>query len=167
MRPLIVWVVLTFAAAGSAGAEPGACDGAPFRAFDFWVGEWLVRLPDGTPAGTNRITVDQGGCVLIERWLGASGTTGTSISHHDPATGRWHQHWVSPDTLIELEGVVVDGTLAMEGSIVYIASAEKLAFRGSWTPLADGRVRQRFDEQRDGSWQPWFEGYYERITVSR
>ena len=36
-------------------------------------------------------------------------------------------------------------------------------FRGRWTPLEDGRVRQLFQQQDDeGVWQTWFDGYYSR-----
>jgi hypothetical protein len=37
-------------------------------------------------------------------------------------------------------------------------------FRGLWTPLPDGRVRQFFEQSNDGgeTWVPWFEGFYTR-----
>lgn len=34
---------------------PPSCDAAPYRAFDFWVGEWEVRTPQGQLTGTNSI----------------------------------------------------------------------------------------------------------------
>ena len=36
---------------------PPPCSGPEHRQFDFWVGEWDVTQPDGTPAGTNRIEI--------------------------------------------------------------------------------------------------------------
>jgi hypothetical protein len=34
-----------------------------------------------------------------------------------------------------------------------------------WTPLADGRVRQFFEQSDDDgtNWTPWFEGFYSRV----
>ena len=38
-------------------------------------------------------------------------------------------------------------------------------FRGRWTPLPDGRVRQYFEELTpDKKWQPWFEGFYAKAV---
>ena len=36
-------------------AMAAACDSSAFRQFDFWLGEWQVRTPDGKLVGTNRI----------------------------------------------------------------------------------------------------------------
>jgi hypothetical protein len=44
------------------------CSDPAYRQFDFWLGEWEVRKPDGTLAGTNRISKEYGGCVLHERY---------------------------------------------------------------------------------------------------
>ena len=56
-------------------AQP-TCDGPEHRQFDFWVGEWQVRDPSGQVIGTNAITRSYDGCLLIERWEGASGERG-------------------------------------------------------------------------------------------
>jgi hypothetical protein len=37
-------------------------------------------------------------------------------------------------------------------------------FRGRWTPIADGRVRQFFEEQQENEWQRWFEGFYSKVV---
>ena len=44
------------------------CADLQHRAFDFWIGEWQVRTPDGKLAGVNRIEREYGGCVLHERY---------------------------------------------------------------------------------------------------
>lgn len=49
-----------------------------FREFDFWIGEWEVRTADGQLAGHNSIRRAERGCVLIEEWTGAGGTSGMS-----------------------------------------------------------------------------------------
>jgi hypothetical protein len=53
--------------------------------------------------------------------------------------------------------------MEMEGTIYYLAAQRSAAFRGRWTPLEDGRVRQFFEEKdQEGNWQVWFDGFYTR-----
>lgn len=42
-----VVTLLFLAWAGRTEAEPAGCDAAEYRMFDFWVGDWEVRLADG------------------------------------------------------------------------------------------------------------------------
>lgn len=139
-------------------------EGEHFADFDFWVGSWDVFTGDGNKAGSNVISRVENGCALQELWTSAGGTTGRSLNFYDPNRGKWRQHWVSPTgLLIDIEGGLVDGSMVLEG-IVYYFSGLQADFRGTWTPLEDGRVRQYF-EQHDAasdSWQPWFEGFYVR-----
>ena len=55
--------------------------------------------------------------------------------------------------------------MRLEGTIEYVAQNRIEAFRGTWTVLEDGRVRQLFQEFNIGTntWQTWFDGYY-RLT---
>lgn len=144
-------------------AEP--CNYDPrFREFDFWAGDWEVRAADGTLAGNNRISREELGCVLIEHWEGASGGTGTSLNYFDPVAGRWVQRWVGVGVLIDISGRLEGGSMRLAGHVHYIATGDTRPFRGTWTLLDDGRVRQFFEESLDQgqSWQPWFEGFYSR-----
>ena len=137
---------------------------AEAREFDFWVGRWDVRLEDGTLVGHNTISKDDGGCMVLERWDGAGGSTGTSINYYQPSSSRWHQLWVgSNGTLIDIAGGLRDGVMRLEGTIEYVSEKRIEAFRGSWSVLADGRVRQHFEEFNliAQTWQTWFDGYYE------
>lgn len=152
--------------AGAAAAAEGPCDAPSHRAFDFWIGEWVVSLPDGREAGRNRIEREQGGCVLVERWRGAQGGTGISLNYFDPAAEVWRQVWISPQTQIDVSGGLVDGSMVLEGTITYVGDLRTHPFRGTWTPLEDGRVRQFFEEAREpGQWTPWFEGFYRRADA--
>jgi hypothetical protein len=138
------------------------------RVFDFWIGEWEVRGANGPLFGTNTIRKAEQGCVLIEEWSGAGGGTGTSINYYDPATDVWVQEWVSSNaTLIRIEGGFDDGSMRMEGHILS-GSGPRRPFRGVWTPLEDGRVRQYFEQSNDEgrTWAPWFEGFYSRMDAS-
>ena len=140
-------------------AAPSPCAAAEYRQFDFWLGHWRVEA-DGKMVGSNVISAQHNGCLLEERWMSANGGTGSSMNFYDPKQRQWRQVWVSGGTLIDLSGGLQDNSMRLTGTITYLADGRELPFRGQWTRLVDGRVRQFFEEQRDGSWQVWFEGLY-------
>lgn len=147
-----------------APAVNAACADAPFRDFDFWVGTWEVRSTDGTLAGTNRITSEEGGCLLVERWTGAGGGTGQSYNFVDRDTGQWRQVWVSPGFTIDYSGGLdAEGVMRLDGRIAYAANpANDGPFRGAWTLRNDGTVEQVFHQYSpaDDEWKQWFTGIY-------
>ncbi len=155
--------------AAPALAQPPAIDcmtSPPHRAFDFWLGEWEVRGPEGRLAGHNRITLEEGGCALRERWESAGGGTGQSLNYYHPETGRWRQLWLDAgSSIIDLSGGPEGDSMLLEGDIYYLGNGQRANFRGRWTLLPDGRVRQFFEQQdAAGAWQPWFEGFYRRTA---
>jgi hypothetical protein len=90
-----------------------------------------------------------------------------SINYYDPGQRKWVQVWVSSGGYrVEITGGLRDGSMVLEGEAYYYANCRRAPFRGVWTPLPDGRVRQYFEESSDGgkTWAPWFEGYYTRST---
>lgn len=138
-----------------------------FADFDFWVGEWDVHVAGGQKAGTNSITRQERGCVLVERWENTTGGTGMSVNYLDLATNEWVQVWnAEGGSQINVRGGLTDEGMAMEGTIHYVANGTTAPFRALWSPLPDGRVRQYFEQSNDGgdSWVPWFEGFYTRKT---
>ncbi len=138
-----------------------------FAQFDFWVGNWDVHVANGTFAGHNVITSPNRGCVLLETWTGASGTGGTSINYLDHETGEWVQVWNdSSGSQINIRGGMTEEGMFLVGTIHYVASDTTLPFRGLWTPLPDGRVRQFFEQYDPDNeeWVTWFEGFYTRST---
>ncbi len=148
--------------------RPRPCTERPeFAQFDFWVGNWEVRTAKGDLAGTNRITKRADGCALLEEWTSAGGGSGISVNYYDPAAGEWVQVWNgSGGTQITIRGGLDEGgAMALSGTLHYVSREQTVAFRGLWTPLPDGRVRQYFEQSTDDgeTWQPWFEGFYSRI----
>jgi hypothetical protein len=140
-------------------------DDPAFRAFDFWIGEWDVyNNANGNLAGRNRIEAQESGCVLVERWTSASGGTGMSVNYYDAVTEQWRQVWIANGYYIDIEGGVDEsGSMVLVGEIHTYARKQALPFRGTWTPNADGTVRQFFEQQdpATGAWQVWFDGRYE------
>lgn len=149
-------------------AQPKAHDcqaSAPHRQFDFWIGQWEVRDGKGTLAGNNVITAVQKGCALREQWTSSSGGGGESLNYYNPGSGQWRQLWLDAGySIIDIAGGLDDtGSMVLEGRIYYLDSGKDHPFRGTWTPLEDGRVRQFFQQQDgEGAWQTWFEGFYSR-----
>lgn len=159
---------LTAPPAPAQPAPPPGCVQDIHDDFDFWVGRWNVYAPDGGPyQGHNVIEIVEGGCLITENWTGASGSTGQSMNFHDPLAGAWRQVWVSRGAFIDYTGGLDEnGAMVLEGEIFYPGNGTRAAFRGSWTPLADGTVCQHFQQQgADGEWADWFTGIYVRVEA--
>ncbi len=174
MKSLISILLLSVLfAAGSACAQAQApqfpCeDDARFAEFDFWIGEWEVHTGDEVFAGTNAIESPHRGCVLIENWTSATGGKGMSINYLDHASGEWVQIWNDGSgSQIDIRGGLTDAGMLLTGTIHYVGNDTTLPFRGLWTLLPDGRVRQFFEQSANGgeTWVSWFEGLYTRRSV--
>ena len=175
MKSLISILLLSVLfAAGLACAQSQAAqypceEDERFAEFDFWVGDWDVHVANGTYAGSNSITSDYRKCVLVEDYESASGFIGMSINYLDHQTGEWVQIWNDASgSQINIRGGLTDDGMLLVGTIHYIGTNSTVPFRGLWTPLPDGRVRQFF-EQYDAaqeSWVTWFEGFYTRKSAS-
>lgn len=157
-------VVLVLVPASTTAQESKPCSEDVHAAFDFWIGAWEVRLADGTLAGHNDIQKRAGGCTLVERWRGVSGSRGRSINYFDPLDGRWHQHWVDNSGLIlRLAGGPQDSGVRLQGT----GRDPGRLHRITWAPLDDGRVRQHWEVSEDGGegWTEVFDGFYSRLPT--
>jgi len=157
-----------FVSAVKNNAAPCAHD-EKYQQFDFWLGKWEVYgNPEktGPRYGNNHIEKTENGCLLMEHWLGSSGTTGTSMNYYNGAKDKWVQNWVSAGgTMIDYEGGLVGGAMVLVGHIydIKVPQGENVRkFRGTWTPLKNGVVRQLFEESADNgaTWTIGFDGYY-------
>ena len=103
-------LLLCFSSAGFAQNEPCTSD-ARFSAFDFWVGDWDVYA-NGNPVGSNSIVKHEAGCLLLESWEGAGGSTGMSLNYFNPVSGFWQQVWVSAgEYAIDISGGLVNESM--------------------------------------------------------
>lgn len=163
MKPGLL-IVLVLGLAYATRAHEAPCHDEAFRQFDFWLGTWRVSPADDpdTLAGYNRIEAIDGGCALLERWTSANRITGTSLNIYNPVTRQWRQLWVSAQEYsIDIRGGWMDGAMRMDGEITYY-NGVLLPFRGVWTPLEDGSVRQTFHQKEGEEWVSWFDGIYTR-----
>ena len=69
--------------------------------------------------------------------------------------------------LLLLDGGLVDGKMVLEGETI-AAQGAKTRHRITWTPNADGTVRQVWEStDASGKWGVAFDGTYSRISASR
>jgi hypothetical protein len=142
---------------------PPRCDATEFRQFDFWVGDWNVTS-SGQPVGTNRVTLEEDGCVVHEHWTGAQGGTGQSFNYYDRIDGQWHQMWVSNSgNVLDLAGTLADDTLTFRGQRRQ-RDGSTLQHRLSFHANPDGSVRQLWQTSTDGgaTWSVAFDGLYRK-----
>jgi hypothetical protein len=161
-RATCLLIVLGLASVACLAAPPPApCASAEHRQFDFWVGDWRVVTPDGTFAGTNHITLEYGGCVVHEHYVTGKGYSGESLNMYDPARKVWHQTWVDDGgLLLTLEGRWDGKSMVLEGKAPD-ASGAMAKQRITWTPNADGSVRQLWETlDAKGAWTVAFDGKY-------
>ncbi len=146
--------------------DAAVCEEEAYQAFDFWIGEWEVFGADGQKAGDNRISRQEGSCLLLEEWVSAGGTTGQSYNFYNPGTDEWRQVWVSQGAIIDYSGNLTDtGSMRLEGEITY-RNETSFPFTGEWTLQQDGSVLQHFEQYDPDAevWNVWFTGTYKRAN---
>lgn len=152
-------------AAAAGGSTP--CSSSAHREFDFWLGEWDVTNPEGSPAGKSFVTLELRGCVVHEHWEGAGsgvGFDGQSFNLYEESSKTWRQSWVDNmgQGLALLQGGYAGGKMVLLG--------EKETPRGrrwvrvTWSSPAPDQVRQTVEASADGgkTWTMNFDGRYRR-----
>lgn len=143
------------------------CSTEKHSEFHFWVGEWTVTQ-NGNPAGTNSIMLDQGTCLMVERWTSATPPyTGTSYNHYDRVKQQWVQLWVdNSGGSLHLTGGMEDGKMVLRSETTKDQQGRDVINKVTWTPHEDGTVQQlwqlSFDEGEN--WNTVFDGLYVRKT---
>lgn len=161
-----LFLILTTAT--SSAQQSSACSAPQLRQFDFWIGEWEVSDSRGQRLGSNRIERILNGCVLHESWTGASGSRGHSFSAWDPSDNKWHQSWFDNEgTILNIAGGMINGEMVMEGERRLADGTWQLE-RITWTPNADGTIRQLWQSSRDQGmrWTVVFDGTYRKARPS-
>jgi hypothetical protein len=161
-------LLLAAAIVAPVAGHAAPCDAPEHRQFDFWLGDWVVHGADGTIAGANRITRAYGGCVLHEQYDTGRGYSGASFNVYDAGRGRWHQTWVDTSgTLLRLDGGLVEGRMVLEGETI-AANGARTRHRITWTPNADGSVRQFWESTNPkGEWVVAFDGMYRKAAAAQ
>ena len=149
--------------ANAGHAQEPPCGAPAFRQFDFWVGNWNVYKPDGTLVGENRIEREYSGCLVHENYSTPRGYVGQSLNAYDATRRVWQQTWVdNQGTVLNLVGGLEGASMVLRGTTP-TSDGGKIEQRITWTPNADGSVRQLWEAQdKSGAWAVKFDGRYVR-----
>ena len=133
-----------------------------YRDLDFMLGKWQVKDPNGRLLGHSRITKEERGFLLTEKWTAIDGSTGTGITYFDPKLQAWRQTFVGMfGGVINAKGNLVDGTLKMTGD--NSRPTRDISLLKTLTePVAKGAFKFIIDESTDDgiTWNRTFNGYY-------
>ena len=149
--------------------RPAPCTREQHRQFDFWIGEWHVIDPSGKTVGHSNIEPRLNRCVIHEHWQGGGGSDGESFNLYIAATEQWEQFWVdNGGNRLHLKGGLVDWHMVLSGeqdkpdAQTGIVQRERI----TWTPNADGSVRQFWETSKDDgkTWEVSFDGLYRRVA---
>lgn len=164
-RPLLASLLVPLALVAQQPSPPPPPVAPPESAqFDFWVGEWEVTGKGGKVVGRSRIEKIASGWGLLENWESPR-FPGKSINAWNPAKKCWQQFWVgSGGAILELTGGLdAHGSMVIRGENP-APNGDTLLNRITYTPNADGTVRQHWEISSDGgaTWSTSFDGLYRR-----
>lgn len=145
-------------------ANPDPCGNVPERRqFDFWVGEWNVEGPAGTPPATSSIQLIENRCVVAENFTLGS-YNGRSFSFYDPVSDKWRQTYVDTNgSSYSFVGAYREGAMRFEGE-VHRNNGKTARVRMTLFNLGPAQVRQLGEVSNDGgqTWQVGFDFMYRR-----
>ena len=154
----------------SHSAKPGeTCKASAYRQFDFWLGDWEVFGLKGKKVGESRISLVNKGCTVAEHWTNSSGGEGHSYNAYDGFSRRWHQFWSDDQGgILSLIGGLQGDSMVLEGERPNLSDGKPQKQRITWTPKADGGVRQHWETSDDNgaTWQTSFDGSYRKHPVN-
>jgi hypothetical protein len=124
--------------------------------FDFWVGEWDAQWEGGR--GTNVVTSELDGTVILERFDGRPGTDlqGISVTVHDGT--EWRQTWVdSQHGYIDLRG-------GPQGDVVELRhERDGIPFRMRFTEIREDSFVWLWESKPNGAWEERWRIDYTRL----
>ncbi len=133
------------------------------KQFDFWVGEWDVQA-NGRSLGTNVIQRLEEGCLIMENWTGAGGSTGKSMNFYNPVLKKWRQTYMSNNQVVwEMSGEYKDGAMRYEGEVIP-PNGTKTLTRVVFYNQGPDKLRHTEDDSTDGgkTWTNVWDAIYVR-----
>jgi hypothetical protein len=140
------------------------CNTPEYHQFDFWIGSWEVRAPQGgTVLGHNDITRENDGCVLQEHWSSLRVEKGTSFNYYDGRDSKWHQIYFDNSGNMAAYPPMAGGL--KDGRMVFLTDASQSPLaRWTFYPLDTGstKVRQWAEQSTDGgkTWTTTWDSVY-------
>jgi hypothetical protein len=141
-------------------------DTAENRQFDFWIGEWdVVSTNGGAVAGSSKIELILGSCVIQENWTGGLGHAGKSYNTFNPNLKRWEQFWVDDTAgMTHFYGNLKDGVMDYWTDEIPQPDGTKLKRHLQFIPQGADQVRQFSQGSADGgkTWTVEYDLTYHR-----
>lgn len=168
LRTLAATILLVACAHAQTPPTPPDCSAPEHRAFDFWIGEWDAYV-SGTEnlAGRSSVRSEDAGCVITEHWNSVGQPySGRSLNLYDRQSGDWEQFWVdSTGEVTRFVGGPYEGGMRLTDPANMTARGGPIQTRMTFTPNADGSVRQHGESSPDGvTWTTRYDFTYRRRT---
>lgn len=149
-----------------AAATAGPCvSNSGNRALDFWLGQWTVSAPGGSPSATSAVALDLDKCLVVERWDGGRGHTGENLFAYSADDKSWDGMFADNEGRVH---VFVDGK-ASPGVAQFSGpsrgpNGESILNRVTIHRIGANRVEQAWEKSTDGgkTWTTAFRGEYTR-----
>jgi len=170
MKRTLLALAMTVAATpvfAQTAAPAAPCADADHRRFDFWVGSWDVSV-----TGKDRVVAHSlierlyDGCTIRENWTPLKGPPGGSLSAYDAQGKIWRQAWSDASgEWAQFEGDWNGKALVIAGGWPGKGQRHRIV-RMTYTPAADGSVRQFGEESQDQgkTWTPSFDYTYRKAS---
>jgi tetratricopeptide (TPR) repeat protein len=133
------------------------------RMFDFWVGDWDVKTPQGQVAGQSSIQLLLEGCTLLENWTDGDGGGGKSLNSYNADIGQWQQFYTDQYGRVTeyRSSEWIDGTLRFSATML---TPRKRLMHMMFRQVNPDLVRQWGEVSTDDgtTWSPSFDLYYHR-----
>ena len=145
------------------------CCAEPYRQFDFWLGDWEVFDTVGNKVGENQLIILQDSCAMQENWTSAKGGfTGTSYNYYNAQDKQWRQVWVdNQGGSLQLKGNFNNNKMILRDDLKANNKGVKSYNRITWTPNADGSVRQLWEvfNEKNELKAVLFDGLYRKKKI--
>ena len=139
------------------------CKASPqFREFDFWIGEWDAKNPQGVTVGSSSIQLILGQCIIFENWA-TPVSNGKSFNVFNSTDKKWHQTWVDDKgTFTHYIGGLSDGKMILDSDSM--VGGKKTIGRMTFSKLPNGDVHQQGENSTDDgkTWTTTFDFTYIR-----
>jgi tetratricopeptide (TPR) repeat protein len=138
------------------------------RQFDFWIGEWdVVTVEGANPAGSSKIELILGDCVIQENWASAGniGYQGKSFNIYNADLDRWEQFWNdNAGGMIHFYGGLNDRVMDFWTDEIPQKDGTKLKRHLQFIPSGKDKVRQFSQGSTDGgkTWKVEYDFIYTR-----
>lgn len=161
---ILLSILTALSSFGADEPEPSACASPEFAQFDFWIGQWDLTWAD-SGRGTNTITKEYSGCVIVEKFDGRPTTPfeGMSVSTFNTRLGKWQQTWVdNSGSYLEFVGEFSGGKMILSREAMVDGAPQWQ--RMVWYNIRDNSLDWNWEKSVDGgkTWEVAWMIHYQR-----